>query len=85
MKPVPMPWRYVIEMFMDRVAASKVYNGCAYTDRDPLTYYERGAARMESFLHPDTKRRLEKLLHMLAEKGEKKTFYYIRSKTKKRK
>ncbi len=40
---------------------------------------------MESFLHPDTKRRLEKLLHMLAEKGEKKTFSYIRSKTKKRK
>lgn len=84
MKPAPMPWRYVIEMFMDRVAASKVYNGSAYTDRDPLTYYERGAARMENFLHPDTKRRLEKLLHMLAKEGEEKTFAYIRSRTKRK-
>ncbi len=78
MKPAPMPDRYIVEMFMDRIAASKVYNGKAYTDGDALTYYEKGAGRMRDFLHPYTRKRLEKLLHMLAEQGEAKTFAYIR-------
>ena len=34
-----MPTRYVVEMFCDRVAASKVYQGSAYTDKSSLTYY----------------------------------------------
>ena len=28
----PIPTRYVVEMFCDRVAASKVYQGSAYAD-----------------------------------------------------
>ena len=80
MMPVPMPDRYIAEMFMDRIAASKVYNGKAYTDRDALSYYKRGAERMKQFLHPYTRARLEMLLQMLAEKGEKETFAYLRSK-----
>ena len=28
-----MPVNYVVEMFLDRIAASKVYRGAAYTDR----------------------------------------------------
>lgn len=79
MVPAPMPRRYIIEMFMDRIAASKVYNGRKYTNRDPLAYYEKGAERMQVFLHPHTREVLERLLHMLAEKGEKETFSYIRS------
>ena len=78
MMPAPMPDNYIIEMFMDRIAASKVYNGKAYTDKDALTYYEKGAGKMEFYLHPYTRERLEKLLHMLAEEGEEKTFSYIR-------
>lgn len=35
-----MPVRYVVEMFLDRIAASKVYIGEAYNDSDPLRYYE---------------------------------------------
>ena len=79
MVPAPMPQRYIIEMFIDRIAASKVYNGKAYTNRDPLAYYEKGAERMQVFLHPHTREVLERLLHMLAEEGEKETFSYIRS------
>ena len=30
--PVPMPDRYIAEMIMDRIAASKVYEGRNYTD-----------------------------------------------------
>ena len=39
-----MPVRYVVEMFMDRIAACKVYKGAAYKDSDPLIYYNSGKA-----------------------------------------
>ena len=74
--PVPIPDRYLVEMFMDRVAASKVYNGKNYTDKSPLEYYESG--KCIRLLHKKTKKKLEFLLHMLAEKGEDYTFRYIR-------
>ena len=71
-----MPVRYVVEMFLDRIAASKVYIGEAYNDSDPLRYYENG--RAGELMHPETRALLEKLLHMLAEKGEEETYRYIR-------
>ena len=71
-----MPDNYIVEMFMDRIAASKVYKGSAYKDSDPLDYYKRGKG--DYIMHPHTKELLERLLVMLAEKGERKTFYYIR-------
>lgn len=74
--PVPMPDKYIIEMFMDRIAACKVYNGAKYTSRDPLTYYESG--KDIALIHADTKKKLEFLLQMLAKKGEDYTFRYIR-------
>ena len=74
--PVPMPDRYIVEMFMDRIAASKVYNGSKYTDRSALEYYKSGKGI--KLLHKTTKKKLEFLLHMLAEKGEDYTFRYIR-------
>ena len=37
----PMPNRYIVEMFCDRVAASKVYNGAKYHDGMPLEYFVR--------------------------------------------
>lgn len=74
--PVPMPDRYIAEMVMDRIAASKVYKGKEYTDAEPLNYYLRADALMN--LHPYTKENLSRMLKMLAEKGEKETFRYIR-------
>lgn len=71
-----MPLPYVLEMFCDRVAASKVYNKEKYTQRDPLTYYKRGEGKY--LMHPETVELLERLLTMLAEKGEEETFSYIR-------
>ncbi|MBQ7781759.1 MAG: catalase [Lachnospiraceae bacterium] len=73
---VPMPKKYIAEMIMDRIAASKVYLGADYTDRSPLEYYQRG--REEVPMHEFTRSNLEHLLTMLAEKGEKKTFCYIK-------
>ena len=79
--PVKMPGRFVVEMLMDRIAASKVYLGDAYTDKSPLGYFDGGRAR--KFMHPETAALLEKLLRMLAEKGEDYTFSYIRGKLSK--
>lgn len=78
MAPAPMPVKYVVEMLMDRIAASKVYNKERYTDSSPWEYYAKGREKVP--LHPETKKLLEKLLHMLSEKGEAYTFAYIRKK-----
>ena len=76
MTGMKMPNRYVAEMMMDRIAASKTYLGAAYTDRAPLDYYL--SAKEPAMIHPETKALLEKLLRMLACDGEKKTFSYVR-------
>ena len=69
-----MPDKYVVEMFMDRIAASKVYMGKSYNDKSPLTYYKMGKV----ILHDEVRELLERMLSMLAEKGEEETFRYIR-------
>ena len=40
--PVKMPVVFVKEMFCDRVAASKVYQGKNYTDEHPYKYFAPG-------------------------------------------
>lgn len=75
--PVRMPDRYLIEMFCDRVAASKVYQGKNYSQEKPLEYLRNGHAK--DLMHPETARILEEWLVMLAEQGEEATFSYIRS------
>ena len=76
MTGMEMPVNYVAEMFCDRVAASKTYRGKAYRDGDPLDYYL--ASRDHYLIHPNTRALLERLLGMLAEEGEDRTFAYIR-------
>jgi len=76
MEPVKMPLNYVVEMFCDRVAASKIYNGKNYKNTDPLNYFLKAKARR--VIHKDTSDTLEMLLKMLAEKGEDETFSYIK-------
>ena len=71
-----MPEKYVVEMFCDRIAASKIYNKDKYTDADSLNYFKRG---MDHYIiNPNTKELLYSLLVMLSEKGEDYTFAYIR-------
>jgi len=76
MTGMKMPVKYVVEMFCDRVAASKNYNRDNYDDSFPLTYYEKGKSKY--LLHPETEALLEHLLRMLAEQGEDKVFDYIK-------
>lgn len=71
-----MPVNYVVEMFCDRVAASKIYNKDKYKDSDSLEYFKRGMNHY--IMHPKTKELIYSLLTMLAEKGEDYTFAYIK-------
>ena len=75
MAPAPMPVKYVVEMFMDRIAASKVYEKENYNDAKPLEYFMRGKGCL---MHEKTKKQLIVLLKMLAREGEETTFSYIR-------
>jgi hypothetical protein len=72
-----MPLNYVTEMFCDRVAASKIYQGEKYKDSSALEYYNRGNAREK--MHVQTADMLEEWLIMLAEKGEDATFAHIKA------
>lgn len=74
--PVKMPERYVVEMFCDRVAASKIYNGDKYDDSFAYNYFIRGKDKRS--IHPETSEEIEMLLKMLMEKGEDETFRYIK-------
>lgn len=73
---VKMPVRYLVEMVMDRVAACRVYQGKNYTDGAAYAYFMRG--RDHVVMHPETKAMLEKILLMLKEKGERRTFAFMR-------
>ena len=70
-----MPKKYVGEMLMDRIAASKIYMKDKYTDTSPLEYYLHGIAG--DWMHKDTRALLEDLLYMLAADWEEKTFVYL--------
>ena len=76
--PFPMPTRYVVEMFCDRIAASKVYLKDAYSDASPLQYFRREVGAQPNLMAPETYALLETLLVMLAEQGEDAAFAYIR-------
>lgn len=76
MLPAPMPMKYIIEMLMDRIAASKIYNKEKYTDSSPMEYYNRGLEPAP--LHPKTKAFLEMFLLMLEVWGEDRTCEFIK-------
>ena len=73
---VKMPLRYVAEMFVDRVSACKIYQKDKYTDRSSWEYYDRTKDYIT--IHPETRRLLERLIKMLAVKGEDETYRYLR-------
>ena len=71
-----MPPKYLAEMVMDRIAASKTYKGDAYTDRAALEYLL--VSSDHETMHPETYAELKKILTILADHGEKAVFSYVR-------
>lgn len=74
--PVQMPRKYVAEMLMDRIAASKTYMKDKYTDASPYEYYMHGKAGM--LMHPETAREISGMLKILKSRGEKECFRFVR-------
>ena len=66
--PVPMPNKYIIEMFCDRIAAGEIYHKGHFDKSYPLEYYNR--CNTDRLIHPDTARKLKALLELYAEKGD---------------
>ena len=79
--PIEMPLCYVAEMFCDRLAASKIYQGENYTQHHPLEYYLR--AKGKRFINQNTAALLEKWLRILDKDGEEAAFADIRRTLKK--
>lgn len=79
-EPVRMPDVFIYEMFCDRVAASKIYNGAKYRDNMPLEYFMR--AKQKRIIERKTSAKLEFLLRKLADEGEDEVFRYIRAERK---
>ena len=72
-----MPKKYVAEMVMDRISASRNYLGDAYTSSQPLEYFMKSKEDLW-FIHPQTKKELEALLRILNDHGEEKLLHYIK-------
>ena len=75
--PVRMPKRSLVEMYVDRVAASAIYNKGHYTCDMPLKYYQKGDYTL--LMEEHTREDLERLLKMLASNGPEVTESYIRN------
>lgn len=73
-----MPRKYVAEMVVDRISASRNYLGDAYDDSQPLDYFLKSKEKLW-FIHPQTKKELEALLRILNDHGEEN--YFIISNT----
>ncbi len=74
--PVKMPLVFVKEMFCDRLAASKIYQGKNYTQNHPLEYFLRGKPNRN--IHPETSDLLESWLTILSHEGEEAAFNQIK-------
>ncbi len=75
-QPIPMPFPYVVESVMDRIAASKVYKGDGYYPGCELDYL--AYSKEAELMHPDTLEQFVNILTMLKERGERKTFSFLK-------
>ncbi len=75
--PERMPKRYLIEMYVDRVAASAIYNKGHFKYDMPLKYFQRGD--YTNLMEEHTRKELDNLLKMLAANGPDVTESYIRN------
>ena len=75
-----MPKRYVAEMFCDRIAACRVYQGDRYTDASPYDYYQKSKDHI--LINQETSDLLDRWLLLLKEHGEEAALPQIRQELK---
>lgn len=77
---IRMPIRYVVEMWCDRIAATKVYEKERYQNDSALNYFLRNYDNV--IIHPQTKALLELMLRYCAVHGCKETIRWIKQEVK---
>lgn len=77
-EPIParIPYRYVIEMICDYVAAGMVYSKGTWTQEEPLAYFER--VRAGRHFHTETVKMLRLFLGIIADEGLTRFCYCAR-------
>jgi len=75
-----MPKKYVAEMFCDRIAACRVYQGENYTDASPYDYFQKSKGHI--WIHPETSALIDRWLLLLKEQGEAIAFAHVRMELK---
>lgn len=65
-----IPWRYVVEMVCDYVAAGKTYSKGKWTQHEPLEYHNR--VKKQRHFHPETLKLLETFLEIIDKDGLEK-------------
>ncbi len=76
LQAVQMPRRYVVEMLMDRIAASRIYLKDQYNRHEPLKYFLKGKGHY--LMNQQTAKELERMLRILDKKGERALFRFVR-------
>ena len=76
-----MPFNYLLESTMDRIAACKVYRKEKYDDGSAYDFLEHGSDQF--YMSPVDKDRLYILLAYLRDNGEKKALAYYKDLYKK--
>ena len=75
---LPIPPKYLAEMAIDRMCASKVYMGDKYTDAAPLNYLTNNSNDL-NYMNPVTGSTLKGLYELLAREGEGAFFPAVRA------
>lgn len=68
--PHKIPYKYVVEMICDWIAAGKVYSKEKWTENSPLEYYKK--VRKGRYFHPNTELLILRFLYELKSGGLKK-------------
>lgn len=76
-KPCEIPWKYLLELICDGIAAGKVYNGGKWNDSVPLEYWQNRDSK--SFYHEKTRAKLERYYNDIADLGWENVAKIIRS------
>jgi len=71
-----MPFNYVLESVLDKIAASKVYKKQDYTTDYPIDFFNKSYEI--HVMNSETSRQITTLLTFLKDNGEEKTLKYIK-------
>lgn len=82
-KPIKMPYKYVIEMFCDFVGAGKAYSKDKWTTSAPLDYWEK-SCQGQRLMHWESEAFFVYLLKLMNALPNEKDFYIVYKAEKKR-